>query len=115
MVLGKVMVGSGRRGWDVVAGAVGGVNAGCVVGTVTGSATVAAVLGLTVVAGVSSSSSSVAGVVVVVAEDDPDDDEGPLDVVTDETGAGVFPDRSGTLSGGVGSGGLAWVMKRLKI
>ena len=105
------MVGRGR-------GAVEGVVAGEVttdgtVGTVTGSTSVVAVLGLTVVAG----ASSPAGAVVVVALDEPDpevepdyDDPPPPDDVIAVTVAGVLPERSGTLSGGVGSGGLALVM-----
>jgi len=126
------------RSGAVVAGDVGGVTEGTgVVGTVT-AGRVEGVVGRTVVAGDSSSTS---GTVVVVAEDDPepdepepdepepdelepepDDDPKPEperepepDEGTDDAWAGVFPDRSGTLSGGVGSAGLALVMNRLKM
>lgn len=121
-MVGTVKVDRGRG--SVVAGAVGGVNVGWVVGTVTGAGMVAVLPGRMVVAGASSSSS---GAVVVVAEDDLDpeeepepDEEEPLLVpdpedATEDTGAGLLPERSGTLSGGVASGGLALVMYRLKI
>src|SRR5215213_6257057 len=113
--VGMVNVALGRAG-AVVAGEVGGVITGWVTGTVT-SGTVVAVRGATVVAGASST-----GSVVVVAEDD-DPDEDPADDPellepedsTEATGAGVRPERSGTLSGGVASAGLALDMKLLKI
>ena len=108
----KVVLGRGV----VVAGAVGVVTTGSgVVGTV--AAGTVAVGWRTVVGGASSS-----GAVVLVeadgdpSEEDPDEPEDGLsDESTDATGAGVFPDRSGILSGGVASAGLAVVMKRLKI
>ena len=126
-MVGTVRVDRGRG--SVVAGDVGGVNAGWVVGTVTGAGMVAVLPGRMVVTGVASSTSSDATVVVVaedldpepepVEEPEPDDDE-PLLVpepeeTTEGTGARLLPERSGILSGGVASGGLALVMYRLKI
>jgi hypothetical protein len=113
-MVGIVNVDRGRG--VVVAGVVGGVNAGWVVGTVSCSGMVMTGAGLTVVAG--ESFSSAGALVVVVADEDPDpeaDEEPLVGETTDATGAGVLPVRSGTLSGGVASGGLALVMKRLKI
>lgn len=107
-MVGIVNVDRGRG--VVVVTTVGGVNAGGVVGTVTGSGSVTTGPGRAVVAG----ESSWAGAAVVVV-DDPDDVEPELGEVTDGTEGTVFPVRSGTLSGGVASGGLALVMNRLKI
>lgn len=108
----KVVLGRGV----VVAGAVGVVMTGSGAGGTVVGGTVA-VDWRTVVGG----ASSAGAVVLVEADDDPSEDEpdeledGVSDDSTDATGAGVFPDRSGTLSGGVSSAGLALAMKRLKI
>ena len=111
-MVGTVKVVRGRG--VVVAGAVGGVMTGSGVGGTVAGGTVA-VDWRAVVGGASSSGT----VVLVEADDDPPPEEDPDDEFPDEstdaTGAGVFPDRSGTLSGGVASAGLALVMKRLKI
>jgi hypothetical protein len=115
-MVGMVMVDRGRTA--VVAGAVGGVKAGAGVVVAGISGMVATGSDRAAVVGGASSTGSV----VVVAEDDPPpdepedpDDEPEFDDSTEDTGAGVLPDRSGTLSGGVASGGLATVMNRLKI
>ena len=108
----KVVLGRGV----VVAVVVGGVITGSVAGGTVAGGTVA-VDWRTVVGGASSS----ATVVLVEADEDPpeEDPDEPEDELPEErteaTGAGVFPDRSGTLSGGVASAGLALVMNRLKI
>jgi hypothetical protein len=102
----------------VVAGAVGVVATGSgVVGTVA-DGTVAAVDGRAVVGGASSAAGAVVDVAPLPLDDDPPEDElpdEPFELSTDATGAGVLPERSGILSGGVASAGLALVMKRLKI
>src|SRR5687767_1081464 len=97
----KVVLGLGV----VVAGAVGVVMTESGVGGGTVAGGTVAVDWRTVVGGASSSGA----VVLVEADDDPPeedpdepDDELPDDS-TEATGAGVFPDRSGTLSGGVAS------------
>ena len=110
-----------------MSGTVGsGVKAGAgVVGGEMALGAVEAVVERRVVTGDSSSSSSSSGSMVVVDRDpddepeeeepEPDDDEPEPDEATEGTGASDFPDRSGILSGGVGSGGLALVMNRLKM
>ena len=125
-MVGTVNVDRGRG--VVTSGDVGGGIAGAgVVGGATGAGMVAAGPDLTVVGGDSSSSSG--SVVVVAVEDAPDrveepdpEDEDPdpevdpePDEATDGTGDSDFPERSGILSGGVASGGLALAMYRLNI
>ena len=108
----KVVLGRGV----VVAVVVGGVITGSVAGGTVAGGTVVA--GWRAVVGGASSSGAV---VLVEADDDPpeedpdDHEDGLPEERTEATGAGVFPDRSGILSGGVASAGLATVMKRLKI
>ena len=116
---GKVTVGRGRG--TVIGVVVGVVTRGGLVTTVVCSGgRVTTGFGGTVVVGAGVSST---GAVVVVAEGeeapepeldepelDPDDDELDPDEAIDATGATPRPERSGTLSGGVGSGGLAFDM-----
>lgn len=107
----KVVLGRGV----VVGGAVGVVMTGSGGGGTVAGGTVAEDW-RTVVGG----ASSAGAVVLVEADDEPSEEpDEPADGVPEDstvaTGAGVFPVRSGTLSGGVASGGLALAMKRLKI